>query len=187
MSRLYAPPGLEARHYLNLATINGMDIGSGTPMYERGSSTKDFTVKNDLFMARHWDTSQSPSYLSGYAIEYGSFGSRFSFQLNYAVVMFFQVLTILNPVNTTHAWNEAQQEYLDLYVEKAGSGFVAGDKIWFPAKTNTTCGPFVSEFAFQLPVGQSDIYVLAAWAKTAATQSGHRHISSRVNFIGYKL
>lgn len=185
MSRLYVPPGLKARHYLNLGTINGMDIGSGAPVYERGTSTKDYTVKNDLFMARAIDVNEIVANPLNYAVEYSGFGSKFSFQLTEQSVMFFEVLTILNPPNTTFSWTTSR-EYLDVYLYRVGVGFVTTSRIWYPAASNATCGPFVSEFATTIPVGQSDIYILAGWANFTSTQTSHRHIGSRVNLIGYK-
>jgi len=187
MSRLYVPAGLQYRQYLNMATINGMDIGSGTPVYERGVSTKDWTVKTDLWTAPSYPASLDAFLTSPeYRIEYGSFGSRFSFQLTYESVIFFEILTILNPPNTTQGWT-ASREYLDLFLTGgpiiSGAG---GARVYYHAASNVSCGPFVSEFAVKIPAGETNLYIAAAWANSLSTQSGNRHIASRVNFIGYK-
>lgn len=187
MTRLYVPPALKPKQYLNLATINGMDIGLGTPIYGGGTPIRDWTTKNDLSLVKAFSTSVTPSPESGYALEFYNFGSKFSFQMSNPAVVFFEVLSVLNPPNTTYQWTSSNQEHLGLFLYNSSQSPSYASIVRNPVSTGKTCGPFVSEFSYQIPIGETNIYVCAYYRNSIDTQTGFRQIAVRVNLWGFLL
>jgi hypothetical protein len=189
MTRLYVPPALKSKQYLNLATINGMDIGLGTPIYGSGTPVRDWTTKNDLSFIKASEADVIPSPDTGYALDFYNFGTKFSFQMSDPAVIFFEILSIFNPPNTTYQWASGYGESLVLFLYDANQTASYGASlVRYPmVSIGNKCGPFVSEISYQVPVGETNLYVCGYYKNGLDTQTGFRQISVRVNLWGFLL
>jgi len=184
MSKLYVPPGMDYKKYMNLATINGIDVGVSTPTYGNGASIRDFTVANALYTIKPHVADTPPTPENGWALEFTNYGSKFSFQMNDPAVIFFETFVTVNPTNSQYNWG-SDGDYVEMYFVHDGVGILGSTTIYNPVGITTTCGPFLAEFVAQIPDGQSDLYICAWWKKQVGTATGFKQMSVRVNVLGF--
>lgn len=184
MSKLYVPPGMDYKKYMNLATINGIDVGVSTPTYGNGASIRDFTVANALCSVKAFVPNLPPTPENGWALEFTNYGSKLSFQLNEPSIVLFETFITVNPVGSTYKWSN-DGDWIDIFLVHSTLGELGYASVRNPADQLEPCGPFVYLMDAQIPDGQSDLYICAWWDSNFGTPTGIKQIAIRVNVLGF--